>query len=161
MLSGNKKSGTPFYTDFWFWVKVIIFAVFLLFLVYPFSTLVINSFRSTKVEGFSLYNFSRFFQGEEPAGFPPKRLQQLHDPFFRLLLMMAGHVRHFIEKQGKENAHPTLAVFLMRPEHLNNFRDNPDGPRFQAAAGQGRDQHASAGYIALDFRGSQRQGNPV
>ena len=59
MLKG--KNGQPFYKDFWFWVKVLIFAVFLLFLVYPFSTLVINSFFSSKAEGATLYNFHRFF----------------------------------------------------------------------------------------------------
>ena len=59
MLKG--KNGQPFYKDFWFWVKILIFAVFLLFLVYPFSTLVINSFFSTKAEGLTLYNFERFF----------------------------------------------------------------------------------------------------
>lgn len=59
MLKG--KGGQPFYKDFWFWVKVLIFAVFLVFLVYPFSTLVINSFFSSKAEGVTLYNFERFF----------------------------------------------------------------------------------------------------
>ena len=61
MLKGSRRSGTPFYTDFWFWVKALIFAVFLIFLVYPFSTLIINSFLSTKATGFTLYNFNRFF----------------------------------------------------------------------------------------------------
>ena len=61
MLKGRQKSGTPFYTDFWFWVKTVIFVVFLLFLVYPFSTLIYNSFFSSKAEGFTLYNFQRFF----------------------------------------------------------------------------------------------------
>ena len=51
MLKG--KNGQPFYKDFWFWVKILIFTVFLLFLVYPFSTLVINSFFSGKEEGFT------------------------------------------------------------------------------------------------------------
>lgn len=60
MLKGRK--GQPFYKDFWFWVKILIFVVFLLFLVYPFYTLVINSFFSTKAEGVTLYNFQRFFQ---------------------------------------------------------------------------------------------------
>ena len=59
MLKG--KNGQPFYKDFWFWVKILIFTVFLLFLVYPFSTLVINSFFSGKEEGFTFYNFNRFF----------------------------------------------------------------------------------------------------
>lgn len=57
----KRKSGQPFYTDFWFWVKLLIFTVFLLFLVYPFSTLVVNSFFSGKAEGFTFYNFDRFF----------------------------------------------------------------------------------------------------
>ncbi|MCD8105381.1 MAG: iron ABC transporter permease [Lachnospiraceae bacterium] len=57
----KSKGATPFYKDFWFWVKVVIFVVFLLFLIYPFSTLVFNSFQSTKAEGFTLYNFNRFF----------------------------------------------------------------------------------------------------
>ncbi len=56
-----KKNGTPFYKDFWFWVKLLIFTVFLLFLIYPFSTLMINAFRSAKAEGLTLYNFQRFF----------------------------------------------------------------------------------------------------
>ena len=60
MLKG--KQGQPFYRDFWFWVKVIIFVTFLLFLVYPFYTLVVNSFFSSKEEGFTFYNFLRFFQ---------------------------------------------------------------------------------------------------
>lgn len=57
----KSKNGQPFYLDFWFWVKLLIFAVFLLFLVYPFSTLVVNSFFSGKAEGFTFYNFERFF----------------------------------------------------------------------------------------------------
>ena len=60
MLKGKK--GQPFYKDFWFWVKILIFVVFLLFLVYPFYTLVVNSFYSTKADGVTLYNFQRFFQ---------------------------------------------------------------------------------------------------
>ena len=59
MLKGKK--GQPFYKDFWFWVKILIFVVFLLFLVYPFYTLVVNSFYSTKADGVTLYNFHRFF----------------------------------------------------------------------------------------------------
>lgn len=58
----KSKKGQPFYKDFWFWVKILIFVVFLLFLVYPFYTLVVNSFFSPKAEGVTLYNFQRFFQ---------------------------------------------------------------------------------------------------
>ena len=58
----RSKKGQPFYKDFWFWVKILIFVVFLLFLVYPFYTLVVNSFFSSKADGVTLYNFQRFFQ---------------------------------------------------------------------------------------------------
>ena len=58
----KSKKGQPFYKDFWFWVKLLIFVVFLLFLVFPFYTLVVNSFFSSKADGMTLYNFQRFFQ---------------------------------------------------------------------------------------------------
>ena len=61
MLRSRPKSGTAFYLDFWFWVKTAIFVIFLLFLVYPFSTLIYNSFFSSKADGVTLYNFHRFF----------------------------------------------------------------------------------------------------
>lgn len=57
----KRKNGIPFYQDFWFFAKVLIFVIFILFLIYPFGRLVINAFESTKVEGFSLYNFNKFF----------------------------------------------------------------------------------------------------
>lgn len=59
MLKKNK--GIPFYQDFWFFAKLLIFIIFILFLIYPFGRLVINAFESTKVEGLSLYNFNKFF----------------------------------------------------------------------------------------------------
>ena len=45
------RKGQPFYKDFWFWVKILIFVVFLLFLVYPFYTLVVNSFYFCDADG--------------------------------------------------------------------------------------------------------------
>ncbi len=47
--------------DFWFFTKVIILAAMALFLIYPFATLFTRSFFSPKAEGFTLYNYSRFF----------------------------------------------------------------------------------------------------
>lgn len=47
--------------DFWFFVRLIVIMAALLFLVYPFSTLIIRSFFSSKVEGFTLENFRTFF----------------------------------------------------------------------------------------------------
>lgn len=47
--------------DFWFFVKLALFAWMAIFMIYPFYTLVTRSFFSTKAEGFTLYNFIRFF----------------------------------------------------------------------------------------------------
>ena len=58
----RKNVTIPFYMDPWFWVKIIVFVIFLLFLVWPFSSIIINAFKSTKVEGFTMANFQKFFQ---------------------------------------------------------------------------------------------------
>ena len=56
----KKKSGvTPFYADVWFWVKVMVFVIFVLFLIWPFSSMITNAFHSSKAEGFTWYNFNR------------------------------------------------------------------------------------------------------
>lgn len=47
--------------DLWFWVKLITFIFLALFLVWPFSSLIIRAFQSSNVEGFTLSNFRRFF----------------------------------------------------------------------------------------------------
>ena len=47
--------------DFWFWVKVLVVGIMLLFLIYPFCTLITRSFFSSKTEGFTLENYIRFF----------------------------------------------------------------------------------------------------
>ncbi|MDO4766148.1 MAG: iron ABC transporter permease [Eubacteriales bacterium] len=47
--------------DFWFWVKIGVGLILLVFLVYPFFTLISRSFFSTKEEGFTLYNYLRIF----------------------------------------------------------------------------------------------------
>lgn len=47
--------------DFWFFVKTIIIISMCVFIVYPFYTILTKSFFSTKTDGFTLYNFIRFF----------------------------------------------------------------------------------------------------
>ena len=47
--------------DLWFWVKVAVVAFMLLFLIYPFFTLISRSFFSSKTEGFTLEDYIRFF----------------------------------------------------------------------------------------------------
>ena len=57
----RKNLTIPFYMDPWFWVKLMVFVIFLLFLVWPFSSIIINAFKSSKVEGFTMANFQKFF----------------------------------------------------------------------------------------------------
>lgn len=52
------KSKKP---DFWFWVKAIVIVFMLLFLIYPFFTLITRSFFSAKETGVTLANYQRFF----------------------------------------------------------------------------------------------------
>lgn len=55
MVGSEKK------LDFWFWVKVAVVGFMLVFLIYPFCTLITRSFFSTKVDGFTFENYIRFF----------------------------------------------------------------------------------------------------
>ena len=47
--------------DFWFWVKVLVVGIMLLFLIYPFCTLITRSFFSSKTGLLPLDNYIRFF----------------------------------------------------------------------------------------------------
>ena len=47
--------------DFWFFVKLVVILALMLFIVYPFYTIITKSVFSNKVEGLTLYNFVRFF----------------------------------------------------------------------------------------------------
>ena len=53
--------GTKKKLDFWFWVKVGVVGFMLIFLIYPFCTLITRSFFSSKTDGFTLENYVRFF----------------------------------------------------------------------------------------------------
>lgn len=55
MVKSRKK------LDFWFWVKVLVVGFMLIFLFYPFCTLITRSFFSKNAAGFTLENYVRFF----------------------------------------------------------------------------------------------------
>ena len=50
MVTSRKK------LDFWFWVKVVVIGFMLIFLIYPFCTLITRSFFSNKTAGFTFEN---------------------------------------------------------------------------------------------------------
>ena len=47
--------------DFWFVIKVLLFIFLILFMLFPISSVFYKSLFSNKVEGLTLYNFTRFF----------------------------------------------------------------------------------------------------
>ncbi|NMA83618.1 MAG: iron ABC transporter permease [Epulopiscium sp.] len=62
MLSKDKSGKifrNPF--DFWTWAKILTFLILLLFLIYPFSSLIYRSFFTPKTTGLTLENYKDFF----------------------------------------------------------------------------------------------------
>ena len=64
MVKSRKK------LDFWFWVKVLVVGFMLIFLFYPFCTLITRSFFSKNAAGFTLEDalpLEQVLQAEDPA----------------------------------------------------------------------------------------------
>lgn len=61
MLTSSPHRRFHIRLEFWTVMKALFIALLLLFIIYPFSTLVTRSFFSSKADGFTLYNFIRFF----------------------------------------------------------------------------------------------------
>ena len=57
----NKRLGSRWRPDFWFFTKVFVILAMCMFIVYPFYTILTKSVFSNKVDGITLYNFKRFF----------------------------------------------------------------------------------------------------
>ena len=60
-MTKKKRVTAPVFMDPWFWVKLMVFLIFLVFLIWPFSSIITNAFKSSKVDGFTLTNFQKFF----------------------------------------------------------------------------------------------------
>ena len=58
----RKLSAQKWRPDFWFFVKLFVVLALCLFIVYPFYNILTKSVFSSKVEGFTLSNFARFFE---------------------------------------------------------------------------------------------------
>ncbi|MFA7119322.1 MAG: iron ABC transporter permease, partial [Sphaerochaetaceae bacterium] len=54
-----RRNGHPF--DFWNSTRLVVFLSILLFMIFPFSSLIINSFHIPGKTGLSLDNFKDFF----------------------------------------------------------------------------------------------------
>lgn len=120
----RKKNGSaPFYADVWFWVKLLVFAIFLLFLIWPFSSMITNAFKSTKAEGFTFYNFKRFFTKKYYYGALWNSLGVSLVPTI-LAVLLGVPMAYFMTRYnvfGKKVWHVLAILSLMSPPFLGAY----------------------------------------
>ena len=120
----KKKNVTiPIYMDPWFWVKIIVFVIFLLFLVWPFSSIIINAFKSTKVEGFTMANFQKFFQKKYYYGALKNSVSVSIVPslFAIILGVPMAYLMTRYNVWGKKVWHVLAILSLMSPPFLGAY----------------------------------------
>ena len=119
----RKNVTIPFYMDPWFWVKIIVFVIFLLFLVWPFSSIIINAFKSTKVEGFTMANFQKFFQKKYYYGALKNSVSVSVVPslFAIILGVPMAYLMTRYNVWGKKIWHVLAILSLMSPPFLGAY----------------------------------------
>lgn len=120
----KKKNVTiPFYMDPWFWVKIIVFVIFLLFLVWPFSSIIINAFKSSKVDGFTMANFQKFFQKKYYYGALKNSVSVSIVPslFAIILGVPMAYLMTRYNVWGKKVWHVLAILSLMSPPFLGAY----------------------------------------
>ena len=122
MLKRNKQS-VVFYKDPWFWVKIGVFALFLLFLIWPFSSIITNAFQSSKAEGFTMTNFERFFGKKYYFGALGNSLAVSIVPtlFAVLLGVPMAYLMTRYNVWGKKIWHVLAILSLMSPPFLGAY----------------------------------------
>lgn len=60
-MKRSGRAGKGFRPDFWFFMKCLVFLLLIVFLLYPFSTLIYRSFFAKDVPGVTLSNFTKIF----------------------------------------------------------------------------------------------------
>ena len=109
--------------DFWFFVKLGVLLVMLVFLIYPFFTLISRSFFSSKEEGFTLYNYIRFFT-------KPYYYRTLFNSLFvsitsTLSTMVIGVPMAYLMSRynvlGKKYIHILIIMCLMSPPFIGAY----------------------------------------
>ena len=119
----RKNVTIPIYMDPWFWVKIIVFVIFLLFLVWPFSSIIINAFKSTKVEGFTMANFQKFFQKKYYYGALKNSVSVSIVPslFAIILGVPMAYLMTRYNVWGKKVWHVLAILSLMSPPFLGAY----------------------------------------
>ena len=119
----RKNVTIPVYMDPWFWVKLMVFIIFLLFLVWPFSSIIINAFKSTKVEGFTMANFQKFFQKKYYYGALKNSVSVSVVPslFAIILGVPMAYLMTRYNVWGKKVWHVLAILSLMSPPFLGAY----------------------------------------
>ena len=119
----RKNITIPFYMDPWFWVKLMVFVIFALFLVWPFSSIIINAFKSSKVDGFTMANFEKFFQKKYYYGALKNSVGVSVVPslFAILLGVPMAYLMTRYNVWGKKVWHVLAILSLMSPPFLGAY----------------------------------------
>ena len=119
----RKNTTIPLYMDPWFWVKLMVFIIFALFLVWPFSSIIINAFKNSKVDGFTLANFQKFFQKKYYYGALKNSVMISVVPsiFAVLLGVPMAYLMTRYNVWGKKVWHVLAILSLMSPPFLGAY----------------------------------------
>ena len=116
MLKGKKLG-------FWFWIKALVIAFMLLFLIYPFMTLITRSFFSAKETGFTLANYQRFFTKKYYYSALGRSLQVSITATVTTLLLGVpmAYVMSRYNIWGKKFLHIFIIMSLMSPPFIGAY----------------------------------------
>ena len=119
----RKNTTIPLYMDPWFWVKLMVFIIFALFLVWPCSSIIINAFKNSKVDGFTLANFQKFFQKKYYYGALKNSVMISVVPsiFAVLLGVPMAYLMTRYNVWGKKVWHVLAILSLMSPPFLGAY----------------------------------------
>jgi len=119
----RRNTTIPIYMDPWFWVKLMVFIIFALFLVWPFSSIIINAFKSSKVDGFTMANFQKFFQKKYYYGALKNSVMISVVPsiFAVLLGVPMAYLMTRYNVWGKKIWHVLAILSLMSPPFLGAY----------------------------------------
>ena len=109
--------------DFWFWIKAIVVVFMLLFLIYPFFTLITRSFFSVKETGFTLANYERFFTKKYYYSALGRSLQVSSIAMITTLIVGVpmAYVMNRYNVWGKRFLHIFIIMSLMSPPFIGAY----------------------------------------
>ena len=119
----RKNKAQKFRPDFWFFVKIAIIVAMCIFIVYPFYTILTKSFFSTKVEGFTFYNFIRFLS--KPYYYKSLLRSLFVCSMVVLITTLVGVPIAYLMSRynvfGKKTLHVMILMSLMSPPFIGAY----------------------------------------